>query len=140
MPKYSRVNSRLRRGFEDAAKVAHKTVALDAYPTCEFATGKAKLTRSMSADGDLNPAWPALELTLLANPEPILEAIGELVGVRWEKIPDDPADALQSILEQTAGIEIQMEVIAEQLQRLAPPQPKQPSVRKVEPSRQRRVG
>lgn len=115
--------------------MAHKTVALDAYPTCEFATGKAKLTRSMSDQGDLNPAWPALELTLLANPGPILEAISELIGVRWEKIPNDPAETLQGILERQGDMQAQMEVIAEQLERLAPPQPSQ--LRKVEPPSRR---
>jgi hypothetical protein len=84
----------------------------------------------MSAGGDLNPCWPALELALTANPGPILDAIAELCGVRWERVAPDPAETLQEILKTAASVQAQLDAIAERLGPLA--ELLKPRIRKVE--------
>lgn len=115
----TRKNSSVRSGFEDAS-VRHSASVIDAaMPTTSYETGLRKLRRMVTADGDLNPSWSVLQEIAKANPGPILDALCEIAGARWEPLPQDPARVLDQVLVVTEGLDEQVRVLRERIEELA---------------------
>lgn len=112
-----RESSQFRRGVADAIEGHKSEIAGDVWPTSTGALGK--LDRTVAGQGDLNPPWQLFDQVLRTNPGPLLDAIAELCGVRWQIVAPPVEESLAELLTELRETQVRLEGIGRAVEGIA---------------------
>lgn len=108
--------SSLRAAFLEAVQGCQKLVGAEAFPDRGIEAAKTEVSRTLGDNADRRPTFELLEIALArGNPEPVLDYLGELLQVRWERIPDVPSVLRQRAIARMAEIGEQLDLLRDEL-------------------------
>lgn len=92
----------------------HKAAACAVYPNYSVVAAASRLSRVLSGELTIPPALLAWTLRG-PHPDPLLDALAGIAGVRWERIPEPASHLRQEALTTLHGVAEQLELIREGL-------------------------
>src|SRR5262245_3106208 len=96
--------TRLREAFARAAAGRQKSIAAEAFADRSVAQAESELSAILS--GSRRPTWTLIAELLALSPPALLDMVGELARVRWERLPDSEAVSLARIDQHLEQLEL----------------------------------
>jgi hypothetical protein len=109
----------LREAFRDAAIGRQKLIASEAFPDRSVEAAEVEVTRILGDRADRRPTFTLLaEVLTHGNPEPVLDALADLCGVQWERVPVTAERSLATIATHVEQLELGLASVREALDRI----------------------
>jgi len=108
---------KLRKAFYAAVSGCQKLVGSEAFPDRSVEAAAVEVTRTLGDNADRRPTFTLLvEALRVGNPAPVLDLIGRICGVRWEKVANPPAEELAKARAQLAAVQAELTSASERFE------------------------
>lgn len=105
---------KLRDAFYASVQGCQKLVGSESFPNQRVESAAIEVTRALGPNSDRRPTFTMLvEALRCGNPQPVLDCIGALCGVRWERVANRPAEELARVREQLAQMQLALNATRE---------------------------